>query len=99
MDFKGEFRTGSGTQICYPLSIVDDHSRFALGLYALSDRGLEGVGRSLINTFESYGVPQTMLMDHGLPWWGTTNVHGLTKLSVKTPRGRATGHLKIKIKS
>lgn len=82
MDFKGGFRAGSGTEVCYPLSIVDDHSRFALGLYALPDRGLEGVSGSLIKTFESYGVPEAMLMDHGSPWWGTTNVHGLTKLSV-----------------
>ena len=82
MDFKGEFKTGSGTELCYPLSIVDDHSRFALGVYALPDRGLEGVSRSLIKTFQSYGVPEGMLMDHGLPWWGTTNVHVLTRLSV-----------------
>jgi len=80
MDFKGEFRMDYGT--CYPLSILDDHSRFALGLFGLPDRRVEGVSRCLISTFENYGVPEGMLMDHGSPWWSTTNGHGLTKLSV-----------------
>jgi transposase InsO family protein len=80
MDFKGEFRMNYGT--CYPLSIIDDHSRFALGLFGLPDTGIEGVSRSLITTFEEYGVPDGMLMDHGSPWWSTKNGYGLTKLSV-----------------
>ncbi len=67
---------------CYPLSIIDDHSRFALGVFGLPDTGIEGVSRSLITTFENYGVPDAMLMDHGSPWWGTKNGYGLTKLSV-----------------
>ena len=29
-----------------------------------------------------YGVPEAMLMDHGVPWWGTANRLGLTRLSV-----------------
>ena len=80
VDFKGEFRMDSGN--CYPLSILDDHSRFGLGLFALFDRSLEGASRGLISTFEKYGVPEGMLMDHGSPWWSTTNGYGLTKLSV-----------------
>ncbi|MEE9443185.1 MAG: leucine zipper domain-containing protein [candidate division Zixibacteria bacterium] len=33
MDFKGEFTMSQGK--CFPLTLVDDHSRFALGVFAL----------------------------------------------------------------
>src|SRR5262245_60884058 len=32
MDFKGHYRTVNGK--CFPLSILDDHSRYLVGLYA-----------------------------------------------------------------
>jgi len=84
MDFKGEFSVKEG--YCYPLTLLDDHSRFALGVFALPDQHTESVWRSLVRVFESYGVPQTMLMDHGKPWWSTTNGHGLTRLAINLIR-------------
>ena len=80
IDFKGEYPLASG--YCYPLSIIDDHSRFMVGLYGLANPGGDGVYGSLLNTFECYGVPNAMLMDHGTPWWSTTNAQGLTWVSV-----------------
>lgn len=80
MDFKGPYRLDTGR--CYPLSILDDHSRYVTGLYALSHPDTCSVSRCLIKTFERYGVPDAMLMDHGIPWWGNANGHGLTRLSV-----------------
>jgi len=80
MDFKGESAVSDG--YCYPLSILDDHSRFALGLYALRHPRAKLVQNCLISTFENYGLPEAMLMDHGALWWSTTNGHGLTWLSV-----------------
>jgi len=80
MDFKGEYPAGRG--FCYPLSILDDHSRFMVGLYALSGQDTASVNACLISTFEHYGVPEAMLMDHGVPWWSNSNGHGLTRLSV-----------------
>lgn len=80
MDFKGEFRTGE--EMCYPLSLLDDHSRYAVGLHGLSSTKGKGVQQSLVKTFEEYGLPQEMLMDHGSPWWSTTNPSGLTWVSV-----------------
>ncbi len=80
MDFKGDIRLTRGR--CYPLSILDDHSRFAIGLYALPNQRAEAVVRSLISTFQRHGVPEAMLMDHGTPWWNNNNEHGLTWLSV-----------------
>ena len=81
MDFKGEYLL-RGPGRCYPLSILDDHSRYAVGLYALTRPSREHVQRSVERCFEIYGVPEAMLMDHGTPWWNTSNALGLTRLSV-----------------
>jgi len=80
MDFKGDYTLRSGR--CYPLSILDDHSRFVVGLYALGDQKGESVNSCLVDTFERYGLPEAMLMDHGTPWWSNTNGYGLTWLAV-----------------
>lgn len=80
MDFKGDYAIAGGR--CFPLSLLDDHSRYAVGLYALADQRGTSVQRCLIDVFERHGVPESMLMDHGSPWWSTTNVFGLTWLSV-----------------
>ncbi len=80
MDFKGDYALRSGR--CYPLSILDDHSRFVVGLYALANQKGESVSSCLVDTFERYGLPEAMLMDHGTPWWSNTNGYGLTWLAV-----------------
>jgi len=82
MDFKGEYVLRGGG-CCFPLSIVDDHSRFSVGLYGLTSTSYQGVRDCVIRTFQEYGVPEAMLMDHGVPWWGTANRLGLTRLSVE----------------
>jgi hypothetical protein len=84
MDFKGIkdiwFRLYGKI---YPLTILDDHSRFAtIGLFGLSAPDAEGVSRSLRIVFDQVGLPDSMLMDHGTPWWNHSNGYGLTKLSV-----------------
>ena len=81
MDGKGEYRGGDGT--CYPLSILDDHSRYAVGLYGLRVFTAEEIYPCVVRTFERYGVPEAMLMDRGSVWWGTKNGYGLTWLSVR----------------
>ena len=80
MDFKGDYPSDKGR--CYPLSVLDDHSRYAIGLYGLAGQDTKTVRGCLINAFETCGVPHAMLMDHGVPWWSTSNNHGLTRLSV-----------------
>ena len=79
MDFKGEY---VGEQVCYPLSIVDDCSRFSLGVFALSATSYKQVSATLQQVFRTYGVPEAMLMDHGVPWWGSATASGMTRLSV-----------------
>lgn len=66
MDFKGHFRIDQGR--CHPLTILDDHSRFLLGLHACPNELWETVQRQLSLTFRTYGLPDCMLMDNGSPW-------------------------------
>jgi len=80
MDFKGEFRTKG--QTCFPLTVLDDHSRFSLGLFPLKGTETVPVQKSLLSLFEDKGVPHAMLMDHGSPWWSTHSEHGLTILTI-----------------
>lgn len=81
MDAKGHYPLGRG-QRCHPLSVMDDYSRYAVGLYALPTLQTAGVQAALITTFERYGLPDAMLMDHGTPWWDPGHVGGLTRLGV-----------------
>jgi transposase InsO family protein len=81
MDAKGHYPLAHGGR-CHPLSIVDDHSRYAVGLYALATLHRRRVQDALVDCFERYGVPAAMLMDHGSPWWAASNDAGLSTLSV-----------------
>jgi transposase InsO family protein len=56
MDFKGKFQLQS-QQSCYPLTIIDDHSRFSLCLKACGNEQFITVKKQLIHTFEQYGLP------------------------------------------
>jgi len=80
LDFKGEYELERGR--CYPLSLLDDHSRYLLGLWPLPSPNGEAVQAALEGLFRAQGIPQALLLDHGTPWWSATNGHGLTRLSV-----------------
>jgi transposase InsO family protein len=81
MDFKGPqgFNRGSGVG---PLSIQDDHSRYLVVLKHLGSTSMSGVKATLESTFESVGLPEQMLVDHGTPWWNAASPWGLTELAV-----------------
>lgn len=66
MDFKGYFHLDRG--LCCPLTILDDHSRFLVGLHACPDQRWRTVQVQLTETFRQYGLPNRMLMDNGSPW-------------------------------
>jgi transposase InsO family protein len=78
MDFKGHFAVGSGR--CHPLTVVDDHSRFAVALEACPDERRKTVETPLIQAFEQYGLPGGILIDNGPPW-GKDFEHRHTKLT------------------
>ena len=78
MDFKGHFATERTR--CHPLTVLDDHSRFALGLQACANEKTETVKDRLSNIFRRYGLPQRMTMDNGSPWGGS-NAEDFTGLT------------------
>ena len=80
LDFKGQYPVRDGWS--YPLSVLDDHSRFAVALAALPSTSGALVHTVLRQCFETYGVPEAILCDHGAPWWHTGAGHGLTRVSV-----------------
>lgn len=80
MDFKGQFQLGN-TVWCYPLTIVDDHSRFCPCIEAVDNQRTETVQAALERTFRTYGLPAAFYVDNGPPWGG--NVPGqFTPLTV-----------------
>jgi transposase InsO family protein len=92
MDFKGHFEIGRGR--CHPLTVLDDHSRYALGVEACSDER-DGTARGrLVAVFRRYGLPDTMLMDNGPPWGDpgggpyTAFAVWLMRLGVRVAHGR-----------
>jgi transposase InsO family protein len=80
MDFKGHFALTRGGR-CHPLTVLDDHSRFALALRACGDETTETVQGHLQDAFRTYGVPERMLMDNGSPW-GDAEGQPYTRLTV-----------------
>jgi transposase InsO family protein len=66
MDFKGHFPMALGR--CHPLTVLDDHSRYSLGLEACADEQDGTVRERLTALFRRYGLPFAMLMDNGAPW-------------------------------
>lgn len=80
MDFKGHFAVDDGRR-CHPLTVLDDHSRFNVGLQACGDQRGETVRSELTTMFRRYGLPRQMLMDNGSPW-GCDAEHGETPLTV-----------------
>jgi transposase InsO family protein len=80
MDFKGHFQLGI-KKTCYPLTIVDDHSRFSPCLYACGDQSLLTVKKQLINVFQQYGMPLQINADNGSPW-GNSSLVKHTQLTV-----------------
>lgn len=65
-DFKGHFAMHKGR--CHPLTIIDDHSRFSIGLRACDNERGETVKKHFIEIFEEYGLPYRINFDNGTPW-------------------------------
>ena len=69
MDFKGDVALSRGGR-CHPLPILDDHSRYVVGLFACGNQQERTVRAHLEATFERYGLPEELLCDNGTPWSG-----------------------------
>jgi transposase InsO family protein len=79
MDFKGWF--GLQAERCHPLTVLDDHSRFALELGACADEQAVTVRARLEAVFRRHGLPQRILADNGAPW-GTGGLGAYSALGV-----------------
>ena len=80
MDFKGHFAYEKGR--CYPLTILDDHSRFSIKLNACQNEKGETVKPILIDAFRFYGLPERINVDNGNPWGSLFECARYTTLSV-----------------
>jgi transposase InsO family protein len=65
-DFKGHFAMRKGR--CHPLTILDDHSRYSIGLQACDNERGATVKANFIKIFEKYGMPWRINFDNGTPW-------------------------------
>ena len=93
MDFKGHTALTDGRR-CHPLTMVDDHSRYALCLKACANEQRPDVQKHLTDTFGRYGLPEAFYLDNGSPWGDTSGVRWtglkvwLLKLGVRVVHAR-----------
>lgn len=67
MDHKGDFEMLDRNR-CFPLTVLDDHARFALCLEACGNRTFETFSPVFTRVLEEYGLPRAILSDNGAPW-------------------------------
>lgn len=67
MDFKGQFPM-LDSKLCFPLTILDDYSRFSLCLEPLLRIDFETFQPVLTRVFREHGLPRDILCDNGKPW-------------------------------
>jgi transposase InsO family protein len=79
MDFKGHVALNQGR--CHPLTVLDDHSRYALAIEACANEQGQTVQARLIEVFRRYGLPRRILCDNGPPW-GNSSRERHTALTV-----------------
>ncbi len=79
MDFKGEFCMLDGNK-CYPLTILDDHSRYSLCLEAMENQRYERFYPVFTRVLQEFGLPREILCDHGKPW--SDSKGGITQFDV-----------------
>ena len=67
MDHKGHVGMADGTRL-HPLTVLDDHSRFAVVLKAAANQQTQSVREALTQAFRRYGLPRAIITDNGSPW-------------------------------
>lgn len=79
IDFMGHLALEQGR--VHPLCVLDDHSRFVLGVFACANEQRQSVHPRLRGVFARYGLPWRILTDNGPPW-GDTGSGGVSRLEV-----------------
>jgi len=80
VDFKGEFRLTNGKS-CYPLTLMDDNSRYLLGCIGQTTVGHVSTIKTFKRLFTEYGLPERIRSDNGAPFASRT-AGGLSTLSI-----------------
>jgi transposase InsO family protein len=90
MDFKGHVAMGASR--LHPLTMVDDHSRYLVGLFACGRENDATVRAHLTRAFRLHGLPRCILCDHGSPWGSPEGETALgvwlMRLGVRVTHGR-----------
>lgn len=88
VDFKGQFPL-EGTQWCYPLTIMDHHSRYLLACEGLTTTAVKDSKEVFERVFKEFGLPKRIRSDNGVPfsshapgglsalsmWWVKLGIH------------------------
>lgn len=77
LDFMGQPDLPTGK--VHPLTVLDDHARFALGVVACPHQQAPLVREQLRVLLARYGLPRRILCDNGPPW-GSAATGGMTAL-------------------
>jgi len=80
IDYKGKFPLQNG-QVCYPLTISDNYSRYLLGCKALEGPRYVPTRRYIESVFREYGLPDAVRTDNGPPFAGRS-IGGLSRLMI-----------------
>jgi putative transposase len=80
-DYKGEFLLGN-RRYCYPLTVTDFASRYLLTCEALGTTQETFAFTVFERTFQTFGLPQRIRTDNGVPFASAHALYGLSKLAV-----------------
>ena len=81
MDFKGDFLILDQTR-CFPLTVLDDHSRYNVVLHACGATDGNTVRAQLERAFTCYGLPAQINTDNGAPWGSPGKPGQLSELAI-----------------
>jgi putative transposase len=79
-DFKGHFAMNDGIR-CYPLTLMDGHSRYLLKCEGLLNQKEETAKPHFELAFREFGLPRRIRSDNGVPF-ASIAIGGLSSLSV-----------------
>lgn len=80
IDYKGQFKTKDGLY-CYPLTIIDNYSRYLILCKSLISPNYEDTKRWVDWAFQEYGLPEAIRSDNGTPF-AVASLTGLGRLTI-----------------
>lgn len=80
IDYKGQFALGN-KDICYPLTISDNFSRYILGINGTKGISNKITKKILRDVFCEFGLPKAIRSDNGVPFAGNS-IGGLSPLAI-----------------